>query len=163
MNDEYYRRINLCAKAVDKATKKLKLNDWHIAQDFQGIEINIDTEMGEGKVIVLVGTGHGPRFPKYITLTVHGVVRHEVNSHVRIGGGGFERSENKFYPDHISQKWLLDAISKVSKCVKTVCSTKNMERLKKEALALRREETIKESGLARYQSTYLHATLPSNK
>ncbi|HBC45049.1 MAG: hypothetical protein UX08_C0010G0007 [Candidatus Collierbacteria bacterium GW2011_GWB1_45_35] len=156
MNLEYDRRIKLCANAVEKATKKLRLG-WGFAEDYQGIEIKVDTEVGYGMVIVLMDTGHGPRFPKFITLTVHGYVDYGVNKNVRIGGGGLLRSRNKFLPDQISEKWLKIAISNSAKAVQAICTAANMAKLKKEALAKRRLE-IKSSQLARHKQTILNVT-----
>jgi len=153
MNSEYYRRINLCSKAVDRATKRLRL-DWGFAEDYQGIEIKVDTEIGYGMVIILMDTGHGPRFPKFITLTVHGYVEYDVNKNVSIGGGGLRRSKNKFLPDQISEKWLKMVISNSAKTIQEICTTENMARLKKEALALRRQE-VKDSKVSRFQRTTL--------
>jgi len=153
MNLEYDRRIKLCSKAVDRATKKLGLS-WGFAENYQGIEIRLDTEVGTGEVIILMDTGHGPRFPKYIVLTVHGVVDYDVNKNVNIGGGGIERSKNKFLPDQISEKWLKTAISNSAKTVRSICTAENMAKLKKEALALRRRE-INEYKSARFQRTRL--------
>lgn len=159
MINEYERRIDLCSKAVEKATKKSK-HRWGFAADYQGIEIEIETEVGEGKVIVLMDTGHGPRFPKYITLTVHGYIDHEVNKKVNIGGGGLTRSSKKFLPNEISVAWLTAAILDVAQTVKSICTTENMTKLKSEALVLRRKE-LKETSLAKYQTTFLK--INSNK
>ena len=152
--DEYDRRIDLCGKAVAKATEKLGLR-CHFASDYQGIEIRVDTETGIGKVIILMDTGHGPRFPKYVTLSVHGYVEKYINSKVNICSGGIASSESKFLPDQISTKWLHDAISKTASAIRSICTIENMEKLKVEALALRRQ-ALKNSPLARYGSTTLH-------
>ena len=143
MNIEYDRRIKFCAKAIDKATKKLKLQ-WGFAEDYQGVEIAIPTEVGDGQVIVLMDTGHGPRFPKFITLTVHGYVDYSV-------------TKNKFLPDQISEKWLKVAISNAAKTVQAICTTKNMAKLKKEALALRRQ-AVKDLKISPNQRTILTIT-----
>lgn len=161
MNIECDQRIDLCSKAVEKATKKLKL-DWGFAENYQGIEIKVDTEVGYGLVIVLMDTGHGPRFPKFVTLTVHGYVDYDVNKNVNISGGGIGRTKNKFLPDGISVKWLQEALSSTAKTVKSICTAKNMVRLKKEALALRRRE-INEHSSSRFQRTKLTVTSHSTE
>ena len=156
MNIEYDRRIKFCAKAIDKATKKLKLQ-WGFAEDYQGVEIAIPTEVGDGQVIVLMDTGHGPRFPKFITLTVHGYVDYSVTKNIDICGGGLIRSKNKFLPDQISEKWLKVAISNAAKTVQAICTTKNMAKRKKEALALRRQ-AVKDLKISPNQRTILTIT-----
>ncbi len=154
MNDEYERRKSLCSKAVNKVTKKLGLT-WGFAEDYQGIEIKVDTEVGEGKVIILFETGHGPRFPKYITFAVHGYIDHQVNKRVSICGGGIGWTKTKFLPDKINLLWLQDAINNSAKSIKYICTSERMAYLQKEALELRRRE-LKEKLVTKHQETILN-------
>ncbi len=152
---EYYRRVRLCERAILKAAKAVGL-DGYVTGEYQGCEVKVDTEVfADGKVVVLMGTGYAPRFPKHVTLTVHGVVWREVNKRVKISGGRLGRSERSFLPDSISQAWLKKAVLKAAQAVRDTCTAQNIEMLEKKARAQRRQE-IKESGkFARFQHTTL--------
>ena len=153
---EYWRRLRLCEKKIFKAAEAVGLSNQEVMEDFQGCGLSVDTEVpAGGKVIVIMATGHAPRLPKYVTLEVHGVVWLEINQCVRISGGGLGKSEQKFLPDDISIAWLKKDITKASDAVRVICTAQNMEKLKKEALAKRRQE-IKEGKSSTGQSTYLH-------
>jgi hypothetical protein len=152
---EYHRRIHLCERAVLKAAKAAGL-DACVTGEFQGCEVKVDTEVcADGRVIILMGTGYHPRFPKYVTLTVHGVIWRRVNKRVKISGGGLGRSEQKFLPDKISQAWLKKAITQAAQAVRETCTAKNMEKLRKEALAKRRQQLKENWTYARFDYAVL--------
>ena len=125
-----------------------------IDQNFYSMEIKIDTEVRHGMVVVLMDTGHGPRFPKFITFTVHGFINHTVNKKVTVSGSGLVRSKNRFLPNQISKKWLETAISNSAETVQAICTADNMAGLEKEALALRHQE-LRDSNISLSRRTIL--------
>ena len=152
---EYWRRVDLCTKAIFKAAQAVGLN-CYVTGEYQGCEISVKTEVyAEGKVVVLMRTGYPPRLPEYVTLTVHGVIWYSVNRRVTINGSGLGHSEKSFRPDKISVQWLQKSILQAAQAIQTVCSASNMEKLRKDVLAKRRQECKELGVLARYQNTYL--------
>jgi hypothetical protein len=154
---EYHRRIGLCFSAIRTAVKPLNLSAG-AAENFQGSETSIKTESwADARVIVLMGTGHGPRFPKHVTLTVHGVVWRKLNRNLAISGGGVASSKQSFLPNSISRSWLTDTVAKTVQTLQRICTAENIARLEKEARAKRRQ-SIKADPSARYSFTSLEVS-----
>jgi len=115
----------------------------------------VETEAhADARVIVLMATGHGTRFPKRVTLTVHGAIWRKLNRNLAISGGGIASSERSFLPDSISRIWLKSAIAKTMKALQEICAAENIAKLEKEARAKRRQ-AIKTDPLQRHSLTTL--------
>jgi hypothetical protein len=152
---EYWRRINVCAKAIRYAARFAGL-EAGVTGEYQGCEMTVPTEVyADAKVVVLMGTGHAPRLPKYITLTVHGVIWQKINGKVSISGGGLGKSQQRFLPDDISYVWLKNAIITAANAVRDTCTEENMDKLRAKALAKRRQDCKERGDLARFGQTHL--------
>lgn len=150
---EYNRRIDLCVIAISRAAESVGLSAY-ITLEYQGCEVLVKNETNaDARVIILMGTGYGPRFPKYIALTVHGYIHKKITGKLFISGGKIGIVGGKFSPNEISEKWLTESISDVAKKLRKLCTKKSMEIIEKEARKKRRQE-IKENGSALYQNTY---------
>lgn len=152
---EYNRRINLTTNAIFRAAKAVELQA-EVTMEYQGCEIPVPNETDiDAKVIVLMITGHGPRFPKNITLTVHGAIHREINRKLIISTGGIGAVTEKFPPESISKKWLTKSISDVAKKLREICTAENMEAIEKEARKSRREK-LREDNSLRSQITFFN-------
>lgn len=152
---EYMRRLTLCTNAIYSAATQIGMIGGIAAENFQGVELRVHTEApATAEVIVIMITGHGPRFPKNVTLEVHGYIEKEVNRRVRICAGGLASSKARFLPENISIAWLKEAIAKAEDAVRKAGTAENMERLRKKALAKRRSE-FKSSRATVYTNTWL--------
>jgi hypothetical protein len=136
---EYLRRVRICENAIFRAAKCVGF-EASVSSEYQGCGMPIKTEVyAEGEVIVLVTTGCGPRLPKYVSLTVHGVIWHRVNSRVYLSGHGLGTSTKDFLPNKISTAWLKTAILNAANVVREKCTAKNIALLREQALARRRQ------------------------
>jgi hypothetical protein len=155
---EYERRIGITTNAIFRAAKMAGFQA-EATMEYQGCEIPVFNKTDtDAKVIVLMVMGykgHGPRFPKNITLTVHGTIHREINQKLIISTGGIGAGTKKFLPESISKKWLAESISDVAEKLREICTAENMETIEKEARKSRREK-LREDDSLRNQTTFFN-------